>query len=294
MMGPRAKRLAAMAERLGLDVKQVEPGTYVVQRQPARRKLVNGPHRRGGVDLLVNPGRARRNPGPVQRSLSQYLVSQQVAWVLRSFQVNCVLDVGANVGQYAKELRAGGYRGRIASFEPTSAALPALRKAAAKDPKWDVYPFALGSEDTTAEINTDPRTLSSLLPASEFGQQWSDRLQHQGTETIQVRRLDGVIDEVAAGLDDLRGYLKMDTQGFDLEVFGGAKGCLDQVVALQSEVACVPIYEGMPRLQEQLSTYEGAGFEIAGMYQVSRDPSTLRVIEFDMVMVRPDQVRRHP
>ena len=44
----------------------------------------------------------------------------------------------------------------------------------------------------------------------------------------------------------------------------------------------VPIYEGMPRFAEQLAIYEEAGFETTGLFQVSRDKSTLRVIEFDL------------
>ena len=59
---------------------------------------------------------------------------------------------------------------------------------------------------------------------------------------------------------------------------------------MQSEVACVPIYDGMPRLPEQLEEYESRGFEVAGMFMVSRDVPTMRVIEFDMTLVRPAAV----
>jgi hypothetical protein len=37
--------------------------------------------------------------------------------------------------------------------------------------------------------------------------------------------------------------------------------------------------------------YERAGFEITGMFPVARDRVSLRVIEFDAVMVRPAAVR---
>ena len=66
---------------------------------------------------------------------------------------------------------------------------------------------------------------------------------------------------------------------------------IDRVVGMQSEPSCVPIYEGMPTWAEQLTAYESEGFEIVGMYEVSRDEPTLRVIEFDVVMVRPGEVR---
>ena len=91
----------------------------------------------------------------------------------------------------------------------------------------------------------------------------------------------------------MRAYLKMDTQGFDLQVFEGATGVLDQFVGMQSEACCVPIYDDMPRLPEQMLAYEKLGFETVGMFAVFRDRPTMRVIEFDLVMVRPERLRRN-
>ena len=108
----------------------------------------------------------------------------------------------------------------------------------------------------------------------------------------QVRRLDGLLPELLEGLDEGRVFLKMDTQGYDLEVFAGAEGVLDRVVALQSELACVPIYDGMTRLPEQWATYEAAGFESAGVFPVSFHKDTVRAIEYDVVMVRPEEMGR--
>jgi hypothetical protein len=61
---------------------------------------------------------------------------------------------------------------------------------------------------------------------------------------------------------------------------------------MQSEVACVPIYDGMPRLPDQIAAYESAGFEITGMFPVTRHRASMRVIEFDVTMVRTDALGR--
>jgi FkbM family methyltransferase len=294
--GGVARALRRVARRLGLVVSRVDTGCWVVQRsrRTERRELLRVGERDLGTHVLVDRRRARRHPGGFQRRMSELLLQEEVAWLLAATDANVVLDVGANVGQYATMLRRAGYRGRIVSFEPVREPFERLRRAAAGDPEWHVHHYALGSSEGTAEINAVPGTLSSMLPASDFGKQWNERLTRTTTESITVRRLDAVFDEVTAGLDPVRGYLKLDTQGFDLEVFEGGRPVLDRVVGFQSEVACVPIYDGMPPLPEAVSRYESEGFAVAGMYSVTRDPATLRVIEFDLVMVRPDAIGQRP
>ena len=53
-------------------------------------------------------------------------------------------------------------------------------------------------------------------------------------------------------------------------------------------MALLTIYAHMPRLPEALQVYEEAGFEVAGMYPVTREGRTGRVLEFDCLMVRVD------
>ena len=93
------------------------------------------------------------------------------------------------------------------------------------------------------------------------------------------------------GLPDPRVYLKLDTQGYDLRVLPrGGRPAIDRCsLGLQSEVSCVPIYDGMPRLVGAADRpYEEAGFSLTGMFPVTIDRRSLRVIEFDAVLIRVD------
>ena len=65
---------------------------------------------------------------------------------------------------------------------------------------------------------------------------------------------------------------------------------LNKVVALQSEISVMPLYEGMPDYIESLNVFRQAGFELTGLYPVSRDPGSLQLIELDCVMRRVDKV----
>jgi FkbM family methyltransferase len=221
-----------------------------------------------------------------ERGVFDELQRVQLPALFEMYGVNCVLDVGAHEGEYAQRLREGGYRGRIVSFEPVPRAFAELERTAGDDPEWRVEQVALGRDDSTMTMNAVPGTLSSLREPTEFGARRYKRLRDPDPVEVQVRRLDGMLDELLAGLEQPRPYLKLDTQGFDLDVFTGAGDRIEQFVGMQSELPLMQIYEGMPRLPEAIGVYEAAGFDVAAMYPVSRQGKTGRVLEFDCVMVR--------
>lgn len=295
------RTLLRTVARTGTQVVDLAPGAAVLARGRRRwtgRRLGDGAHlltnRRGwaatplaeGAQLVVDERRVREQEYGFQKAAADYLGARHVAAMLDSYGVNCVFDVGANVGQYGRRLRQFGYKGRIVSFEPVPRFLEKLRRRAAGDPDWHVVPCGLGRTDTVRPMHVEWLTMSSLLPPSDYGSTRYKRFGRGGTEDIQVCRLDGLMDKALDGIDDPRPYLKMDTQGYDLEVFAGAGERISEFVGMQSEVALLRIYEGSPRMSEALAQYEQEGFEVTGMYPVTRESGTGRVLEFDCVLMR--------
>jgi FkbM family methyltransferase len=208
------------------------------------------------------------------------------AWLekqLRELRIDTVLDVGANRGQFGRLLRRVGSRGRIVSFEPVADNFAALRRRAAGDRNWTVLPIALGDADGSVEINvTAGDVFCSMLEPSAachslFGQ--SGRVMRR--ETVQVRRLDAVLPEVVPSAYRDRVHLKLDTQGYDLNALKGAGELLRTLPSVQTELSLVPIYERQPGYVEVLQFLKSVGLEPTGFFPVTRDPGTLRVIEYD-------------
>ncbi|MDX2681955.1 FkbM family methyltransferase [Streptomyces soliscabiei] len=305
------RRLLDLMPRAGVRVTDLGPGTAVVSRgggsyeatradkdtwvlrrtgDGGRAAVARGAAVRLGdtATLLLMDAPERLDERRLQLAAAEYLCTQHVAAMLELYGVNCVFDVGANTGQYAKRLRGLGYTGRIVSFEPTSETFARLEKAAAHDPDWHVYQCGLGREETTAQIHVGWQTMNSLLSASDYGKGRYSRFAKADTEEIRVRRLAEVMDEALEGLAEPRPYLKMDTQGYDLEVFAGAGERIAEFAGMQSEVAVLKLYEGSPGMGEAVAVYEAAGFGITGMYPVTREATTGRVIEFDCVLMRAD------
>ena len=103
---------------------------------------------------------------------------------------------------------------------------------------------------------------------------------------VDVRRLDGLLPALLRNLPSPRLFLKMDTQGYDLEVFRGAKNCLNWIVGLQSEISVIPLYTGMPHYLESLREYEEHGFHLHHLAVVNRTINQ-DLLELNCYMRRP-------
>ncbi len=219
---------------------------------------------------------------------AQLTLEGHLAAVFRSRRIECVVDVGANEGQYARLVRRAGYRGRIVSFEPLPEAFATLQRLAAADADWVVHRLALGREDGTRVLHRTRSTdLASFhAPARLCAERFGAGAEVIGDELVSVRRLDGLAGELLGHVGSGRLFLKMDTQGWDLEVFAGAEGLLDRVEGLQSELSVTPLYEGMPGYLEAIAEYRRHGFEISGFYPVWRDTGSLVLGEADCVLLR--------
>ena len=160
--------------------------------------------------------------------------------LLARLEIDCVLDVGANAGQYHDFLRERvQYAGTIVSFEPLSRHVEALRERSRGDSNWHVEGYALGSSEGSMQINVmvSDQFSSFLEPDHERVGDYAGLNVADHTETVAVRTLDGVLPGLRERFGFTRPYLKIDTQGFDIEVLRGGAKSLPVVKALQTEAS---------------------------------------------------------
>lgn len=154
-----------------------------------------------------------------------------------------LFDVGGNIGQTVEKFRAQFPCGRIFSFEPGPTAFAQLQRAWGRSPGVSLWPCAVGAAAGKAtfpeHIATD---MSSFLP---MGPECSGQIAQ--TVNVDVVRLDDFVRE--QGIDHVD-ILKIDTQGFELEVFKGAGDLLQagKVGMIYFELTLMELYRGLPRI----------------------------------------------
>lgn len=240
------------------------------------------------VDMLAFPRALLRRLGvELRRYTPEASDHARLAALLRSNRVDLVLDVGANTGQYARSLRALGYRGRIVSFEPLARAHAELVRAAAADALWTVAPrMALGPTRGELVLNVSENLVSSSPRAvAAITLEAAPAAREVGRETVPLERIDAAAGAyLEAGA---RTLLKLDVQGYEDAVLDGAGRLLDRLAGIQLELSLVALYEGQPLAWSLHERLAGLGFEPFAFLPGFSDPRSGRMLQMDGVYFRP-------
>lgn len=200
--------------------------------------------------------------------------------------VDLLFDIGANVGQYATEMRDLGYRGWIVSYEPLASAFCELDGAAAREAMWKTVHRGLGSHAGPAVLHVAGNSQSSsLLPMLNLHVRSAPESAVIGTETVTIETLAMALDEHAAL--GKRPFVKIDAQGYERKILESGGAALERVSGLQLEMSLVPLYEGESLMTEIIGYVESLGFVPMSLEPGYTDPGTGRLLQVDGVFFRP-------
>lgn len=216
--------------------------------------------------------------------------SHPLARRMRLFEdhgVDLLFDIGANVGQYATEMRDLGYRGWIVSYEPLASAFRELAQIAGRDRegKWRAVPTGLGPAAGQATLHVAGNSQSSsLLPMLAQHIKSAPESAVVGTETVTLQTLASALD----GCRDLgrRPFVKIDAQGYERKIVESGGAELARVVGVQVEMSLVPLYEGESLMTEMIGYLESLGFVPMSLEPGYVDPQTGRLLQVDGVFFR--------
>ncbi len=182
----------------------------------------------------------------------------QLAYTLLRQEVDAVIDVGANVGQFAGRLRAAGWSGPILSIEPIPEIHRTLLARAVADAAWEVAPaMAVGATDGDIELEVSAESdMSSTLPQSDLLRGISPTSAVVRRIVVPQRRLDGLLRDRPWR----RLFVKVDVQGAEPAVLAGLDGVWEHIRGLQLELALLPLYAGERSWLELIEDLARRGF----------------------------------
>jgi FkbM family methyltransferase len=182
--------------------------------------------------------------------------------ILRGLRCDLVLDVGANRGQFSFMSRLLYPQVPIHAYEPLGSEAQVFRKVHGGCPWVTLHEIALGEQTGTAELHVSGRAdSSSLLPIGELQARFFPSTEEVGTQTVEVKRLDDLREHWAPARSAL---LKLDVQGFELNVLRGAVATLRSCAYVYAECSEVSLYEGQALRVEVSSFLAEQGFKQKG------------------------------
>lgn len=209
------------------------------------------------------------------------------AELLRTYAVGVFFDVGANDGQFAAELRAHGYRGRIVSFEPQGDAFGRLAARAAGDPLWECARIACGARDGTVALNVAGNSSSSsLFEMAPLHLDSAPESRYVTREEVPLSRLDTLRERFASPQEVV--YLKADVQGGELDVLAGAEKLLASAPVVEVELSLAPLYDGAPAADEVARHLRQRGYALMTVEPVLVHPATGRLLQVNAIYGRVD------
>lgn len=197
----------------------------------------------------------------------------QMVWP--DMQVRTAIDVGANIGQTAVEFRKAWPNARIHCCEPASRTYAAL-VARINDPLTKCHQVAIGArrEELTMHV---PEEEGRLDISSLQGDHPSLTGRAVREERVQVIALGDLLDQEGISRAD---YVKVDTEGHDLQVIEGARSLFKagRIGILDVEVGMNPENSFHVPLSQMTKVLAGLGHQLFGLYDQMHEWPTQRPI----------------
>lgn len=170
-----------------------------------------------------------------------------------------IFDVGANRGQSIEHFRRTFAKPVIHAFEPGREAFAALQSVAPSDVI--LNNIALGARaESRLFLDNDHSDMSSFLEPSVTA--WGEITSRYPVEVI-------TLDDYCAsrGIERID-ILKIDTQGFDLQVLMGAERMMRgaAIHMIFTEVIFSEMYKELPRFDETYAFFADRGYALVSLY----------------------------
>jgi FkbM family methyltransferase len=210
-------------------------------------------------------------------------ITAQKKWLERA-GIMTILDVGAHQGEFASGMIRVLPKARVYSFEPLPDCYEKLTKRFSGNPRIQAFNVALSDSSGKAQFWRSSFTKSSsLLAMADLHRQafpWT------ATSTAIEVSMD-TLDHVSGSMELVAPVLlKIDVQGAELRVLGGARQALRKIDHVVVEASFRPLYEGQPLFDDVYRFLHAEGFRLNGVWDTLHSPMDGSALQSDMLFSR--------
>lgn len=194
--------------------------------------------------------------------------------------INCVLDVGAHLGQFAKKIRNDGYDLDIISFEPQIEIYKKIKEASKNDDRWKIFPrCALGKSQGKDILNIFSETqCSSILKPNQKFFDHDQSFKQIDTTECDVYNIEYIFD--LEKLHNKNIFLKIDTQGYESEVLEGCGEKINLINFIQLELCTYNLYFNEKKYDYYFDYLKKRNYELFDIKPFAYDKHG-RLMQFD-------------
>ncbi len=202
-------------------------------------------------------------------------------FVLFGNSLNTVVDIGANRGQFSLAARHYHPDAKIIAFEPLQTAAAVYRNVFKADERTTLKEAAVSPVSGTAIMQVSQREdSSSLLPITALQTNLYPEVVAIGQAVVPAAPLASFMtsqDIIAPAL------LKIDVQGFELEVLKASLSLLPCFDRIYVEASFMTLYEGQALAHEVVDYLHRHGFRFIGLYNPAYHPQSGGMVQADLL-----------
>ena len=216
--------------------------------------------------------------------ISKYRPENNPLSFVKNYNITTVLDIGANIGEFSKEIREILEKTKIYSFEPIKDCFDKLNETMRGDENFQSFNFGLGECDCVIQINKNEyRPSSSIKQMSNNHIISFPHTKNSIKENIIIKKLDDFINKLEITENILT---KIDVQGYEREVISGGLETIKKSKVLIIENSFVELYKDQFLFDKIYSKLKEIGFLYYGAIGSKKDPvSGLNLFE-DSVFIK--------
>jgi FkbM family methyltransferase len=198
-----------------------------------------------------------------------------------NFAPGQIFDVGAYSGEFAKLCRDIWPRAKMTCFEVLPHRVAALRGWCAQDGNAVLVETLLGAESRLAVPFHEMETASSVFD--------EHTPQPVPVRTYPMQTIDELVKSRKTSVPN---FLKLDVQGYELEVLKGAQSTLSKISVILAEVNLIDIHKGSPLMDELVLFLSYRGFVAYDICGMTRRPLDNALWQADFIFVRRESALR--